>query len=276
MSGGEGEYVVDVEIIQRQVSAGTRFTAYDTNMTSLGTLTSSIDLNRWECVEGSWLIDRTERTTPVLRYATLSDALEVTDVREIPVGNGVGGGFVEHLVIGADASRLVVISTVDWTPATLTAFTIATRAGELLWQATYNGSQHITGFSMTEDGWLLSGIDFARPESSQFLWLLNYRGWPQQKQHYYDTQSWEFVVQNNRPPRLLHQAPGSSVVLYDLQVVTSFSWWDWLEELFYGWLGDPFVPPTDTTYWASKTSPPSTTYSPTGGTPLTPPPDEGM
>lgn len=249
-------YVEDTATVERQVRSGTVFAAFDTNMTQVATVNSSLDLGTWEAVEGTWLVDRSQRTRPVLRYATLSDALEPTGIREVSLMDSEWEGFVEHRVLGAEPDRLVVVSTLEKTPATRTVFSIVDRAGNLLWRRTYTGSQHITASAMSERGWLLSGIDFSQASTPQFLWLLTYRGWAQQKQYYYDSQSWEFILHNTDPARLIHHTSDNQVAVYELRVEHDYTFWDWLEELLNGWLGEAFAPPTATAYWDVRTAPP--------------------
>jgi hypothetical protein len=244
-------------VTYRQVCVGSTFTEYDTNLTQVATHTSGLLEGQWDFVEGSWLVDRADTTNYCLRVATLTDALEAADVRVVSLAADRDGAFVSHLPIAASADNLVAISTIEWTPRTRTILTMVTREGEVRWQNGWYGSEHITGWSVGTNGWLLSGINFAQSQGiCQYLLHVDLCGWLDNRQHYYASPKWEFVVLNTEPPRLLHQDSDNSVEVFDLVPQEMDPWWDWWEAWTNPWIGPPFILPEQTSFWRTRTSPP--------------------
>lgn len=243
---------------QFYIQQGQQITGYNRDVDCTGTVSSGLEEGRWDVVEGSWLIDRQDRTNHVLRIATLDDSLQAVNVREVSLPCSTGGGYVSHLALGANDETLVVASSIEWTPKTLHIFSQVTRDGVVLWQTRVQGSEHLTGSAILNNGWLLSGIDFAYPQGPQFLRLLDFCGWPQARQHdtTSDSQRWEYVVVNTAPPRLLHTITDNNLEIFDLAVVQSPPWstfadlWD--DFIF----GPPFEPNPTPGFWRTRTSPP--------------------
>jgi hypothetical protein len=241
------------------VQQGNQITGFNTNMDCIGTVTTALEEGRWDVVEGTWLIDRTARTNHILRVATLNDALQAVNIQEIPLLTSRAGGYVSHMPLGANGSMLVVASTLEWTPDTLQFFTMVTRDGEVLWQNTVSGSMHLTGSAVLTNGWLLSGIDFAKPETQnrQYLLVIDACGWPQPRQYYDPSLRWEFIVLNANSPRLLQSQDDGRLVLYNLVVTNWTPWWmDTTDPWSEFWIGPAFIPDTSTGYWSTPTSPP--------------------
>jgi len=263
-SGEPGGVFLDPEagagpvVTYQQVCVGSYFFEYDTNLTLVATHTSGLLEGKWDFVEGSWLVDRADRTNYCLRVATLSDSLEATGILEFPLDGDRNEGFVSHLPIGASADNLVVISTLEWTPRTRTVVSMVNRDGAVCWQNGWYGSEHITGWNLGTNGWLLSGINFDQAQGNcQYLLYMDLCGWLDRRQHYYASPKWEFVVLNTDPARLLHQASDRSVEVFDLQVQELNPWWEWWEAWTNPWIGPPFILPTQTSYWRTRTSPPT-------------------
>jgi hypothetical protein len=263
-SGDPGGMLIDPEagmgpaVTYREVCIGSTFYEYDTNLNMVATHLSDVLEGQWDFVDGTWLIDRADRTNYVLRVATLTDALEAENVRVVSVDGDRAEGFVSHLPIGASAENLVVISTVEWTPRTRTVATMLNREGVVQWQNGWYGSEHITGWNVGTNGWLLSGINFAQAQGNcQYLLFMDLCGWLDYRQHYYASPKWEFMVLNTEPARLLHQTWDNNVEVFDLRMEEWSPWWEWWEAWTNPWVGPPFVLPTQTSFWRTRTSPPS-------------------
>lgn len=210
---------------------GDQASVYDTNMTRLGGLTLNWPAGYWRAYGGTWLLDLSTRTNRTLRLARLGEALAVENVQEFSLPHSRAGGYVEHRVLAANASGLLVASSLSWPYQTTTYFTGLTGAGTVAFQHTLDANQMITGAAVLTNGWLISAQFLGEPESRHVLYRVDRYGRPHWQVRFATAAGQQNVVVNTSPPRLLRLNYGVPVELRQLEPKSWLTLWARL--LFY-------------------------------------------
>jgi hypothetical protein len=200
------------------VISGNTALAFDTNMTSLGTITHSLPAGYWRCYEGTWLVNQRNRTEHTIRIASLDAGLQVVGTCEIPLVTDTEGGYAEHRVLSADANTLFVASSLNWGTAGMTFFTLFDRSGNVLFQNRMPGSESLTASAVLEDSWLLSGLILDGSRARQYLMEVDRRGVPHRHVlvEVESERPQRYIVLNTFPPRALRTGDDNRLAICNL------------------------------------------------------------
>lgn len=177
----------------------------------------------WRAYAGTWMVDLSQRTNRTLRAARLGANLSVLGVFQIPLEHNRQGGYIEHNVLGANATNLFVASSLNWPDATTTYFTCLNSDGSVAFQHRLTANQMITGVTILTNGWLLSAQFLGEPMSRHVLYRLDSFGRPYWQVRFAQDPTQQNVALNTNPPRLLRFNNSTPWEMRDLE---RKDWWD--------------------------------------------------
>jgi len=195
---------------------------YNTNMESLGTVQLNWPEGFWRAYAGTWMVDLSQRTTRRLRAARLGPNLSVLGVTEVQFQHARDGGYLEHVVLGANTNGLFLASTLSWPETATTYFTYLNAAGNVAFQHRLTANQMITGAAVLTNGWLLSAQFLGEPASRHTLYRVDTYGRPHWQVQFAADPTQQNVIVNTSPPRLLRF---NNTTPYELREVTPVNWW---------------------------------------------------
>jgi len=183
---------------------GSNASVYDTNMEFQGTLTTAFPSGYWRAYGGSWLVDMQSRESHAIRLCTLATNLQVTSTFAVALPTELTGGYVEHRVLGAEPSRILIVSSLNWPTRTFFYYTLVRSDGTVGFQHFMNHNQVLTGAAPIADGWLLSARNLGVTEPRHTLYRVDDYGRPRWQVGIDLGGSRQYVVVNSNPIRLLY------------------------------------------------------------------------
>ncbi len=203
---------------------------YTTNMESLGTVQLNWPEGFWRAYAGTWMVDLSQRTTRRLRAARLGPNLSVLGVTEVQFSHARDGGYLEHVVLGANTNGLFLASTLSWPETATTYFTYLNAAGNVAFQHRLTANQMITGATVLTNGWLLSAQFLGEPASCHTLYRVDTYGRPHWQVRFAGDPTQQNVIVNTSPPRLLRF---NNATPFELREVTPVNWWSVWDRLLW-------------------------------------------